>query len=85
MAQNIPIARWMVEVNLVALLEHLGSVSSRTEARRLLLGGSVDIDGKKWDGGLTALMPEDGLPVRFNLRVGKHRMYTVHLAGEDPQ
>lgn len=67
---NKPI--WIVE-----LLKHVGSVSSSSEARRLILEGAVSIDGIK----ITDPNAELQLKQGQHLKVGKHRFYTIDFPG----
>lgn len=61
---------WIIE-----LLKHIGSVSSSSEARRLIAEGAVAIDGNK----ITDLNAKLELKQDQHLKVGKHRFYTIDL------
>lgn len=61
---------WIVE-----LLEHAGLIESRSQARRLIQQGGVQIDGEKVDNVDFQVLPRDGMV----LKVGKHKFVKVAL------
>jgi len=60
-------------VRIVELLKHVGSVSSSSEARRLITEGAVALDGTK----IMDLNAQVELKQDQHLKVGKHRFYTI--------
>lgn len=62
---------WIVE-----LLKHVGSVSSSSEARRLITEGAVSLDGTK----ITDINANVELKQNQHLKVGKHRFYTIDFS-----
>jgi tyrosyl-tRNA synthetase len=66
-------AIWIVD-----LLAHSGLVSSRSEARRLISQGAVELDGQRVESVDFDLHVKDGLL----LRVGKHRFVELGIAEE---
>jgi tyrosyl-tRNA synthetase len=61
---------------IVDLLQASGLVSSRSDARRLIDQGAVELDGQKIDSAQTDIQIKSGML----LRVGKHRFVELQLA-----
>jgi Tyrosyl-tRNA synthetase len=74
-APEVPIPAHLIRedgtVMLAALIAGIGYAPSNSEARRLIQGGGVELDGKRVSEP-TAVYPADELRGRL-LRVGKHR------------
>jgi len=75
-AQKIDCSKYANQpVWIVELLKHIGSVSSSSEARRLITEGAVALDGTKiMDPNMRIVLKQDQ-----HLKVGKHRFYTIDL------
>ena len=66
---------------LVDLLVESGSVPSKSEARRLIRGGGVSLNGRKIDDEAFQATSEDLLAgKRLFVRIGKKRIHLIHLA-----
>jgi tyrosyl-tRNA synthetase len=76
------VSRWPEKVWVVKLLTESGMASSNGEARRLIQGGGVSIDGERVGDTDLDLKPKDGML----LKVGKRRFLRlkVKLSGSEP-
>jgi len=58
---------------IVDFLKLLGAIKSSSEAKRLIEGGSVEIDGQS----ITDFKAEINWKISMTVKVGKHRVYTL--------
>ena len=74
MPENIPTVKIIEDrIDLVELLKNQNLVSSKSEARRLILQGGISIDGKKLKPDETMIDVKDGMIIK----VGKRRFLKV--------
>jgi len=67
-------------IGLAELLTKTGLIASKSEARRLIIQGGLEIDGQKQTDANAVLMPVAGNSYR--LKVGRRKFAVVELACE---
>jgi tyrosyl-tRNA synthetase len=85
MPDEIPeseIEPWAPALAVGRLLKETGLAPSTSEARRLILGGGVTVDGEKVEDPLAELAAEPGR--RYLLKVGKRRFLRIRVRGSAP-
>lgn len=73
---------WYYHLDLVPIISGMAPCS-RSQARRLIRSGAVEVDGVKIDEAHRSLVISEALlPFRCQVRIGKHRFRTLTVEPE---